>query len=87
MQACSGTGVMGSLQQPVWIKGSSFPPKGSFNNGYPHQVKLGSVKPCRSSQLEGTLVTGKPPSSVSVPMPEIEGKYSGMLIFAIISCV
>ncbi|KAM7506916.1 hypothetical protein LguiA_017369 [Lonicera macranthoides] len=75
MQACGGTGVMGSLQQPVWIKGSSFPPKGSFNNGSPHQVKLGSVKPCRSSQLEGMAVTGRPPASVSVPIGGSEKSF------------
>ncbi|KAG5540507.1 hypothetical protein RHGRI_020651 [Rhododendron griersonianum] len=28
MQACSGTAVMGSIQQPIWGKGSAFPPKG-----------------------------------------------------------
>ncbi|CAK9155451.1 unnamed protein product [Ilex paraguariensis] len=76
MQACcSGAAVMGSLQQPVWIKESTFLSNGCGVNYYfPHQVKLGSVKPCRSSsQLEGSLVTGRPPSSVSVPVPEIGG--------------
>lgn len=68
MQACSGTAAMGSLQQPIWIKGSSFAPNGSTVNGFPHQIKLNSVKPCRS-YIKGSLVTGKPPSSVSVTVP------------------
>lgn len=76
MQACSGTAVMGSVQQPVWAKGSTFFLKGSFFNGCPHQVKIALVvKPCRSSQLEGSLVTGRPPSSVSVSVPEIGGNH------------
>ncbi|GFZ08551.1 serine hydroxymethyltransferase 3 [Actinidia rufa] len=73
MQACSGTAVMGSIQQPLWTKGSAFSPKGSSFNGFPYQFKLSLVKPCRSSQLEGSLVTGRPPSSVSVSAPEIGG--------------
>ncbi|KAG5524730.1 hypothetical protein RHGRI_031414 [Rhododendron griersonianum] len=79
MQACSGTAVMGSVQQPVWVKGSTFFPKGSFFNGCRHQVKIASVKPCRSSQLEGSLVTGRPPSSVSVSVPEIGGSESSFI--------
>ncbi|KAJ8561257.1 hypothetical protein K7X08_027447 [Anisodus acutangulus] len=58
-----------SLQQPVWVKGSAFPLKGEMKlNG----VKLWSVKPCKASKLEGSLVTGRPPS-VSVPIPEMAG--------------
>ena len=72
MQACSGAAVMGSLQQPIWIKGSNFPPKGSSVIGFPHQGRLSLLKPCRSS-VEGSLVTGGLPSSVSVPVPEIGG--------------
>jgi len=61
---------MGSLQQPVLSKGLAFPMKRSVIIGFPYQVKLNSVKPCRASSLEGSLVTGRPPSSVSVPIPE-----------------
>ncbi|KAG6772630.1 hypothetical protein NC652_017672 [Populus alba x Populus x berolinensis] len=70
MQATSGAAVMGSLQQPVLSKGLAFPMKRSVIIGFPYQVKLNSVKPCRASSLEGSLVTGRPPSSVSVPIPE-----------------
>ncbi|KAL3321733.1 hypothetical protein AABB24_039373 [Solanum stoloniferum] len=71
MEACSRAAVMhSSLQQPVWVKGSAFPLKGEVKlNG----VKLWSVKPCKASQLEGSLVSGRPPSSVSVPIPEMGG--------------
>ncbi|KAB5553169.1 hypothetical protein DKX38_010480 [Salix brachista] len=72
MQATSGAAVMGSLQQPVLTKGSAFPMKRSVIIGFPYQVKL---KPCRASSLEGSLVTGRPPSSVSVPIPETGGKH------------
>uniref|UniRef100_M1CVE3 Serine hydroxymethyltransferase n=1 Tax=Solanum tuberosum TaxID=4113 RepID=M1CVE3_SOLTU len=70
MEACSRAAVMGSsLQQPVWVNGSAFPLKGEVKlNG----VKLWSVKPCKASQLEGSLVSGRPPS-VSVPIPEMGG--------------
>ncbi|KAJ6382751.1 hypothetical protein OIU77_031222 [Salix suchowensis] len=73
MQATSGAAVMGSLQQPVLTKGSAFPMKRSVIIGFPYQVKL---KPCRASSLEGSLVTGRPPSSVSVPIPETGGKHA-----------
>uniref|UniRef100_A0A5B6Z824 Serine hydroxymethyltransferase n=1 Tax=Davidia involucrata TaxID=16924 RepID=A0A5B6Z824_DAVIN len=76
MQACSGTAVMGSLQQPIWTKGSTFPSKGYGISGFPNQIKLNMAKPCRSSQVEGSLVTGRPPSSVSVPVSEIGGHGS-----------
>ncbi|KAG4141686.1 hypothetical protein ERO13_D06G088800v2 [Gossypium hirsutum] len=64
MQACNGAAMMGSLQQPIWVKGNRpiFPLKG-------YGLKLNSVKPCRA-QLESSLVTGKPPSSDSFPVAE-----------------
>ncbi|MBA0568259.1 hypothetical protein Golob_005764 [Gossypium lobatum] len=64
MQACNGAAMMGSLQQPIWVKGNRpiFPLKG-------YGLKLNSVKPCRA-QLESSLVTGKPPSSDSFPVGE-----------------
>lgn len=74
MQACSGAAVMGSLQQPIWVKGSRFPSEGSVMVGFPNQIRLNMVKACRCSSIEGSLVTGRPPSSVSVPIPEIGGK-------------
>ena len=73
MQACSGAAVMGSLQQPIWTKGSNFAPKGSSVIGFPQQGRLNLMKPCRSSYVEGSLVTGRPPSSAPVPAPEIGG--------------
>ncbi|XP_007012241.2 PREDICTED: serine hydroxymethyltransferase 3, chloroplastic [Theobroma cacao] len=69
MQACSGAAMMGSVQQPMRVNRPAFPLKGSGISGFPHQIKLNSVKPCRA-QLEGSLVTGRPPSSVSVPVLE-----------------
>ncbi|KAH6835779.1 serine hydroxymethyltransferase 3, partial [Perilla frutescens var. hirtella] len=77
MQVCGGSVVMNSIQQPVVTKGSVFPSKWNGIIGSPNHVKLSSFKPCRSSQLEGSLVTGRPPSSVSVPVPEIGGGGSG----------
>ena len=75
MQTCSGTAAMGSLQQPIWIKGSNFASNGSTVNGFPHQIRLNSVKTCRS-YIKGSLVTGNPPSSVSVTAPGNGGKDS-----------
>ena len=73
MQACSGVAVMGSLQQPIWTKGSNFAPKGSSVIGFPQEGRLSLMKLCKSSNVEGSLVTGRLPSSASVPMPEIGG--------------
>ncbi|KAK4354800.1 hypothetical protein RND71_026994 [Anisodus tanguticus] len=71
MEACGRAAVMSySLQQSVWVKGSAFPLKGEMKL---NEVKLRSAKPCKASQLEGSLVTGRPPSSVSVPIPEMAG--------------
>ncbi|MBA0774128.1 hypothetical protein Gotri_009357 [Gossypium trilobum] len=69
MQACGGTAMMGSLQQPMRVNKPAFPLKGSRFVGFPHQVKLNSVKPCRA-QVEGSLVTGRPSSSVSASVLE-----------------
>ncbi|XP_065849493.1 serine hydroxymethyltransferase 3, chloroplastic [Euphorbia lathyris] len=76
MQGCTGTAVMGSLQQPIWTKGSALPPTRSSFIGFPHQIKLNSFKSCRYSRIQGSLVTGRPPSSVSVPVPEAGGDRS-----------
>uniref|UniRef100_A0A2N9IIT1 Serine hydroxymethyltransferase n=1 Tax=Fagus sylvatica TaxID=28930 RepID=A0A2N9IIT1_FAGSY len=87
MQACSGAAVMGSLQQPIWTKESNFPPRGSSVIGFPHQGRLNLLKPCRSSYVEGSLVTGTPPSSVSVPVPEIGGAFIPDGLSSLSSCL
>ncbi|XP_071723089.1 serine hydroxymethyltransferase 3, chloroplastic-like isoform X2 [Rutidosis leptorrhynchoides] len=74
MQACTGAAMMGPLQKlPIWTKSSAIPSNGIFVNGFPLQAKLNSLKPCRSSSLEGSLVTGRPSSSISVSVPENGG--------------
>lgn len=73
MQACAGSTTMNSIQQSLGIKGSVFPSNWIGINGCPNHVRFTSIKPCRSSQLDGNLVTGRPPSSVSVPIPAIGG--------------
>ncbi|WCJ28831.1 serine hydroxymethyltransferase 3 [Euphorbia peplus] len=67
-------GVMGSVQQQqptIWSKGC--PRKRS---SFVHQMKLNSVKSSQYSPIRGSLVTGRPPSSVSVPIPEAAGHTS-----------
>ncbi|PON68258.1 Serine hydroxymethyltransferase [Trema orientale] len=84
MQACNGAALTGSLQQPLWSKGTAFPPKGFAINGFPHQIKLyDSLKPCRVSHVEGSLVTGRPPSSVSVPAPQLTGDGSSFVDYGL----
>ncbi|OIW14041.1 hypothetical protein TanjilG_11386 [Lupinus angustifolius] len=78
MQGCTGVAMMGSLQQPCWTKGLNFPAKGCTSNGFSHQVKFSNVKPCKASQIEGSVVTGRP-SSLSVPVQEIGGDGSRFL--------
>ncbi|CAI9088329.1 OLC1v1022634C1 [Oldenlandia corymbosa var. corymbosa] len=80
MQSCSGAAaVMGSLQQPVWVQGSAFPSKGFSHGVSQNQLKMISVGPLKSSKFEASLVTGRPPSSFSVAMPEaggLQGSFS-----------
>ncbi|GKV48722.1 hypothetical protein SLEP1_g55526 [Rubroshorea leprosula] len=76
MQACSGAGMMGSLQQPVRATRPSFPLMGFGISGSPNQIKLNSVRPCKLSHVGGSLVTGALPASVSVTVPEISGEGS-----------
>ncbi|TQD79866.1 hypothetical protein C1H46_034580 [Malus baccata] len=80
MQACGGAAGMGSLQQPTWTKGTIFPNKGLTGSGFSHQLKLNCVKPVRSSShIDGSLVAGRPSSSVSVPIPELGGNGSSFV--------
>lgn len=83
MQAYSGAAVMGSLQQPICAKGSPFPAKGFGVHGFSSHVRLNLVKPCRSLYVEGSLVTGSSPSSVSVAVREIGGKGSGFVDYGL----
>lgn len=83
MQACSGAAVMGSLQQLIWVKGFPFPSEGSMMVGFPNQIRLNTVKPCRYSSIEGSLVTGRPPSFVSVPIPKIGGDGSNFVDYGL----
>lgn len=69
MQVSGGSAMMNTIQQTVGIKASIFPSKWIGTIGSPNHVKLSSFMPCRSSLLEGSLVTRKPPSSV----PEVGG--------------
>lgn len=73
MQGCSGAAVMGSLQQPICAKGTRFPAQGFGVHGFPSHVRLNMLKPGRFPYIEASLVTGTPPSSVSVP--EIGGTH------------
>ncbi|KAI3823998.1 hypothetical protein L1987_05445 [Smallanthus sonchifolius] len=71
MHTCTGV-IMGSLQQPVLIKESNFLPKGPGVGVFLRQANLGSLKPCRSLKIEGSLATGRP-STPSVPVTIPEG--------------
>lgn len=70
MHTCTGA-IVGSLQQPAWIKESSFLPKGPGVSGLLRQTSFGSFKPCRSLKIEGSLATGRSStSSVPITIPE-----------------
>ncbi|XP_077216500.1 serine hydroxymethyltransferase 3, chloroplastic-like [Tasmannia lanceolata] len=77
MHAYSGS-VMGSLHHSIWNKGSNISPKVSTSGEFPYQIRLNVAKPCKASYVQGSLVTGRPPSSVSVPAPDIGGKISSL---------
>ncbi|XP_057979495.1 serine hydroxymethyltransferase 3, chloroplastic isoform X2 [Malania oleifera] len=76
MQACCGAAVSGSLEQPIWSKGLMFSSKGSWVNRFPCQVQYNSAKNCKSSNITQSLLTGKPTSTMTVPVPEIVNKAS-----------
>ncbi|XP_030527640.1 serine hydroxymethyltransferase 3, chloroplastic [Rhodamnia argentea] len=82
MQACSGAAVTGSLQQPIRTKPSAYPPKGFNFNGFPHHVNPTSAKP-RLAHIKASLVTGQSPSSVSVPVGEVEGRSSSFIDYSL----
>lgn len=73
MHACCGS-VMGAVHQSVWMTSPGLCPKISTGIDFPCRIRLNSIKPCKASYVEGSLVTGRPPSSVSVPAPGIDGK-------------
>ncbi|KAK7300232.1 hypothetical protein RJT34_11072 [Clitoria ternatea] len=76
--------MIGCLQQPVWNKGMSFPAKGcGCNSRIIPQVKFFNVKPCKASPVEGSLVTGNHPSSLSFSVPEIGGDGSSFLDYGL----
>ncbi|RZC49853.1 hypothetical protein C5167_018275, partial [Papaver somniferum] len=74
-----------AVQQPnLFTKGSStfFPKLGTTTaDRLPSQVRFSSVKTCKaaSSSIEGSLVTGRPPFSVSVLIPEMGGNGRGFI--------
>ncbi|CAK9323601.1 unnamed protein product [Citrullus colocynthis] len=73
MQATSGAAVMGSLQVAVCAKGSCFPSQVSNICVFPQHKKINILKPCKSSNIEASMVAGKPSSSLSITVPEIGG--------------
>ncbi|RZC49886.1 hypothetical protein C5167_018308 [Papaver somniferum] len=87
MQAYSGAAIMGAatVQQPnLFTKSSSsstFLPNLSIaKDRFPCQVRFNSVKTCKAaSSIEGSLVTWRPPSSVSVPIPEMGENGRGLI--------
>ncbi|KAL5729537.1 glycine hydroxymethyltransferase [Ranunculus cassubicifolius] len=75
-----GAAVAGAFQQSVWTtKSSPFLPKNAANSGFAHQLRFELPKGCKASYKEGSLVTGRPPSSVSVPIPEHQGDTPGFV--------
>ncbi|KAM5574551.1 serine hydroxymethyltransferase 3, chloroplastic [Rosa sericea] len=71
MQACSGAAVMGSVQQPTRLRGAALPNRRLSISGFPHQVNLNFAKTARSySNIQGSLVAGRPSSPASVHVPE-----------------
>ncbi|PIM98475.1 Glycine/serine hydroxymethyltransferase [Handroanthus impetiginosus] len=83
MHACGGSATMNSIQRPLGAKGSVFPSKKIGVSVSRNHVNWSLVKPWRSSQLEGSLVTGKPSTSVSVPIPEIGGAGSSFVDYGL----
>ncbi|XP_010553405.1 PREDICTED: serine hydroxymethyltransferase 3, chloroplastic [Tarenaya hassleriana] len=73
MQACCGGALMNSVQQPGRVQGPVFGRRISPMTKFPQQLRFSSLKPCRSSPLQGSFVSGKPPSSASAPIPQMAG--------------
>ncbi|XP_068651459.1 serine hydroxymethyltransferase 3, chloroplastic [Aristolochia californica] len=75
MQTYSGS-VMDTLRQSIWSRNSSFP--SNTNSGLRSQGRQKYLKFCKSSYGDASLVTGKPPSSVPLPILDYEGDGSSM---------
>lgn len=69
---------MGVVHQSVWTTGPTVRHKVSTGVEFPCLVRFNSTKPCKASHVEGSLVTGRPLSSVSVPAPGIDDNANSM---------
>ncbi|XP_050376034.1 serine hydroxymethyltransferase 3, chloroplastic isoform X2 [Argentina anserina] len=76
MQAYSGVAVMGAVQQPAWLRGAACPTRGRI----PHKVNLNFANTARSySNIQGSLVTGRPSSPPSVQVPKFGDNGSSFI--------
>ncbi|KAJ4951592.1 hypothetical protein NE237_028424 [Protea cynaroides] len=79
MHAYSTATVTGAVHQPAWSRGSLCPPKVSTSGGFPYLVRFKSAKPRKASCIKGSLVTGRPSSSASTPVHDIDGNGSSFV--------
>ena len=87
MQTYCGAGTsttMGSIPNPKIPLFPQFNQKG-FNHLSFFDYSIHFSKPSRFSFVSNSLVTGRPPSSVSVPAPGTGGLPSSFLIFFMIN--
>ncbi|XP_043726099.1 serine hydroxymethyltransferase 3, chloroplastic-like isoform X2 [Telopea speciosissima] len=83
MHAYGRTAATGAIHQLTWSNGSSSSPKVSTWGGFPCQVRFKSVRPCKTSCIEGSLVTGRPASDPSVHVPDTRGNGSSFVDYAL----
>lgn len=72
MSASSGV-VSGSFHQTLGIKGSNLYLKHHVANRYPDNTRFNNRRSCKAFSIQGSLVTGRPSSSVSVSDAEMGG--------------
>ncbi|KAL8171004.1 LOW QUALITY PROTEIN: hypothetical protein V2J09_022808, partial [Rumex salicifolius] len=85
MQACGGSGVMGSIHQPSSARGAFFPANnGLHRNHLPSCLRFTFSKPYRNCSVLNSLATG-PPSTSGAPVsaPEIGGEGSSFKDYAL----
>lgn len=80
MSTYSGV-VSGSFHQTLGIKGSSLYLKHHVANRYPDNTRFNNRRSCKAFSIQGSLVTGRPSSSVSVS----DAEMGGMIIFILLT--
>ncbi|KAJ4957627.1 hypothetical protein NE237_024738 [Protea cynaroides] len=83
MHAYGKTAATGAVHQLTWSKGSSSSPRVSTGGGFPCQVRFKYARTCKTSCIEGSLVTGRPSSDPSIPVSDTRGNGNSFVDYTL----